>query len=719
MSTTSKSKRQSPRSDKELLVETMIEAADDALFLQRGAADETTIEFGHSDHDEDDLLSFDHNNPMFHLKRNLDQDFCDSSTDSYWEDEKKSAGPKWDVTLANSVEVLKSHLRESSESRWTGKTVPESPKFHEIKPRPLPKSTQEQEEEEMKQIKPFQARNAPRFEKPNMETKPSPATTPQPFHFHSTTRKRPISVPPSKEDVDLQECQQFRFKARPIPKSVLLTSTKSPEVSRIPRLSLPSASQKSASRIPRSSHSLQLAPKITSKPSRIPRSTPSSKVEKICVEMEIKTMRVEFHMTSNEHAERQPTARNVALPLQLNCLERHEAFKQKQAEKLREEEKKNRQMACFKARPLPASMQKRRVVSQSPKIIGNAPKVIARIPKSSPRYSIKSPSKPVEETKAAEEEDLFFDTEQFVPKAHSRAVVVRLIQITSTVVILHLIVWYGTSPEYLWQIHRQFRDETVNSASFDGWPQVTYETENVPQYLAKATEILHPFASPINEAPRSEDVSLTANSDVALKYVLNVAENDVAFNQSIDTAENTGLVKEAQRGIPAQDDSVERLKLSHNDVSPEKTKAKAARAKVQHYFEGLTLADPESIHRAALQRVTSQNTKAHIVGPKTRLEDEDHAHDVTLDHPESSAKLPDEAEPVRRRAGIYFDFLQGFITPDVPQSKERRIRPQKSAGSDYHVQRWLDLSIDELMVLNGMFGVRLDSSFQKDVYRLE
>jgi hypothetical protein len=707
MSTSKSAKRQSPRSDKELLLETMIEAADDALFLQRGAADEdeTTIEFGHND---EDLLSFDH--PMLDLKRNLDQDFCDSSTDSYWEDEKKSsAGPKWDVTLANSVEVLKSHLRESSESsRWTGKTVPESPKFHEIKPRPLPKSTQEQEEEEMQQIQPFQARKPPPFTKPNLETKPAPVTTPQPFHFHSTTRKR--SVPPSKEQVDLQECQQFRFKARPIPKSV--QSTKSPEVSRIPRLSLPSAPQKSAARFPRS---LQpVAPKMATKPSRIPGST--SKVEKICVEMEIKTMRVEFHMTSdagNESSDtrkeaRQPTLRKV-VPPKLNCLERHEAFKQKQAEKLREEEKKNRQKACFKARPLPASLQKRRVVPQCP----DGPEVIARIPKSPPRLPITSSSKLVEETKAAAEDDLFFDAEQFVPKASGG--VVRLIQITSTVVILSFIVWYGTSPNYFWHSHRQFRDKTDSSATFNGKPQVTYESENVS--LAKATENVQPFAAPINEeAPRAEDVSLILKSDASSKYVLNVAENDVAFHRSFDTAENTGL--EAQRGIQAQD-SVERRRFSDedNDVSAKITKAEAVRAKAEHYFEGLIPEGPESIQRASLKRTTSKNTTAHVGGPKKPFEDEDHAHDRTMNHPEGSEKIQVEVEPVRRK--VYFDFLQGFVTPDVSRSNERKIRPKRSAGSDYHVQRWLDLSIDEMVVLNGVFGVRFDSSFQRDVYRLE
>ncbi len=760
MSTTSKSKRQSPRSDKELLLETMIEAADDALFLKRGAAvqdtgdDETTIEFGHDDDDEDDLLSFDHNNPMLDLKRNLDQDFCDSSTDSYWEDdEKKSQGPKWDVTLANSVEVLKSHLRESSssESRWTGRTVPESPKFHEIKPRPLPKSTQEQEEEEMKQIKPFQARNAPRFEKPNMETKPAPATTPQPFHFHSMTRKRPVSVPPSKEEVDLQECQQFRFKARPIPKSVQLASQKT--ASSIPPISQPLklAPQKSASRIPRSS-------RATFRSAR-------TEVEKVCVEMEIKTMRVEFHMKGTrkepDSAERKPTMKKaVALsgsqPLQLNCLERHEAFKQKQAEKLREEEKKNRQKACFKARPLPASMQKQLV---APKITVNSKKIMSRIPKSPPRLFIESPPKQViaKETKDIEEKDMFFDTDQFVAKAYSRAAVVRLIQITSTVVILHFIVWYGKSTEVknLWQDwqtshRRQFhpftiiakgdhrneseRDEIVYSASFDGMPQVTYESENVPQDLAKATERLNPLAAPINEAPRAGDVSLTTDSisGGSSKYVLNVAENDVAFNRSFDTAENTGLGEEPEaqasssgRNYYRAQESVEGLMRFHddNDVTPKPihTKTKAVRAKAEHYFEGLTPEDPETIHRAALERMKPKNTTVYVEGTERHFEDEVHAHDVTMDHPDSSAEIQDEAapEPVRWKAGIYFDFLQGFITPDVPRPKERTSRPKKPAGSDYYVQRWLDLSVDEMVVLNGMFGVRLDSSFQKDVYHLE
>ncbi len=135
----------------------------------------------------------------------------------------------WEMELRHTSSPMASDRSTSSRL-----TIPHTPKFHEIKSRPLPKSTAEKEAEEMEYFNshPFKARTV-RMNDAGSVTKPTnipparPLTTPSPFQFKTDQRIASIS-----------RCRQDRrssgndkksstkvdsFKARPVPKSKTTT----------------------------------------------------------------------------------------------------------------------------------------------------------------------------------------------------------------------------------------------------------------------------------------------------------------------------------------------------------------------------------------------------------------------------------------------------------------------------------------------------------------
>ena len=161
-----------------------------------------------------------------------------------------------DVSLAQSTDVLAKGLRSDSSSaqqqqksssngktqqRGIKLTVPVEPRFHQAHSRPLPKSTEERELEELERIRSHQFKALPMPSSSVVEAPPAKTgstkkrettklTAPQPFHFKSDERAaahtKPIEVPPDKEELDLEECKK-KFKARPMPR--FSESTKSVE----------------------------------------------------------------------------------------------------------------------------------------------------------------------------------------------------------------------------------------------------------------------------------------------------------------------------------------------------------------------------------------------------------------------------------------------------------------------------------------------------------
>jgi hypothetical protein len=130
----------------------------------------------------------------------------------------------WETELRGVSSPLASDNRSTS-SRLT---IPHTPKFHEIKHRPLPKSTAEKETEEMAYFKshPFKAQPIKMKEAGSVSktTKPPPkrvVTTPSPFQFRtdqrlSSARRRIENTP--KEDGEEGSARVQLFKARPAPK---------------------------------------------------------------------------------------------------------------------------------------------------------------------------------------------------------------------------------------------------------------------------------------------------------------------------------------------------------------------------------------------------------------------------------------------------------------------------------------------------------------------
>jgi phosphatidylinositol glycan class B len=140
------------------------------------------------------------------------------------------------VPLAQSTDLLMRGLRDSKSDdvagngKWEAKrlTVPEEPHFHQASTRPLPKSAEELEKEEMEFFKSnrFKARPVPKTGPGEKLASPGPSpksnkpvTQPEPFHFMSDERAATAKPPEgsvSKEELDLLECKNT-FQALPMP----------------------------------------------------------------------------------------------------------------------------------------------------------------------------------------------------------------------------------------------------------------------------------------------------------------------------------------------------------------------------------------------------------------------------------------------------------------------------------------------------------------------
>jgi len=158
----------------------------------------------------------------------------------------RQSSPKgWEYGLRSSSTVVASSSTSSAlsppSSRSTSRlTIPQTPKFSEIRTRPLPKSTAEREAEEMEYIQahPFKAQpvrmnaTTPSSSKSQVPIPPRPLTTPSPFVLRTEQRSHSARRGGGRGDSTVTTPLVQPFKARPSPdftkSTPLLTGTRPP-----------------------------------------------------------------------------------------------------------------------------------------------------------------------------------------------------------------------------------------------------------------------------------------------------------------------------------------------------------------------------------------------------------------------------------------------------------------------------------------------------------
>lgn len=274
------------------------------------------------------------------------------------------------IPMANSSDLLARGLRDSKSDaladkvKWENKrlTVPEEPHFSQAHARPLPKSTEELEQEEMEYYKSnrFKARPVPKTSLSPSSPKSSPKSNIkheielQPFHFKSDERAavaKPRETFISKEESDLLECKNG-FHALPMPKFQHPPPEKSPEQVKEKKVVSPVSPTTPAFRA-------RPVPKSTYTPPSADR---------------------DISMTTQNPAqmlEQEMQAQTPAKPFVLQSAIRHEAYQQQLSAKRKEEELEKKRLTEFHARPfkrtaIPLEIIKRQEEEKRRKVVEEA-----------------------------------------------------------------------------------------------------------------------------------------------------------------------------------------------------------------------------------------------------------------------------------------------------------------------------------------------------------
>lgn len=268
------------------------------------------------------------------------------------------------IPLAQSDEILRKGLRDGKDqpasSRPLSVTTPTAPRFSEIKPRKLPKSADEMEQELMEQFRqhPFKARDAPVWpehnhpEKKNGETT-SPrlhTTKPQPFHFRCDDRaqnssRRPIERPPTQEEIDMEECKN-KFKAKPLPKSLIPSTRSSSRSRKVHRDDDEPVQQFKARPLPITTF---IADSLVSS-QRSRSRTPSRKGTPRGSRASSRTNSPNQSQTSKKQDISPPSE-----PFHLKSVDRHEKYQIEHFKRMAMEELEHQLQTQFRARPIPLS----------------------------------------------------------------------------------------------------------------------------------------------------------------------------------------------------------------------------------------------------------------------------------------------------------------------------------------------------------------------------